>query len=163
MRVIGIDPGLTKTGIGIVDHSKSGVLSFVACDTIYSSAQDLISLRLHHFHDSILKLIELYKPNIAAIEETFLNKNPNSSLKLGHVRGAIILSLSLSDLPVFEYSSTAIKKSVTGQGKAPKEQVQAMVKILLPKNTFKTEDEADALATAICHINNSSFNKILNL
>ncbi len=150
MRIIGIDPGLTKTGIGIIEV-KNNSLSFISSHTIYSSPQDEIALRLQHFHKNLVEIISLYKPQVAAIEETFVNKNPLSSLKLGHVRGSLILTLGICNLPVFEYSSTAVKKAVVGIGRAEKNQIQAMIKILLPKASFKTEDEADALAVAICH------------
>lgn len=159
MRIIGIDPGLTKTGIGVIEV-KNNAISFIASETIYSSAQDEISIRLQHFHKNLVEIINLYKPQVAAIEETFVNKNPLSSLKLGHVRGSLILTLGICNLKVFEYSSTAIKKAVVGVGRAEKNQVQAMIKILLPKATFKTEDEADALATAICH-NSYNRNKLI--
>jgi crossover junction endodeoxyribonuclease RuvC len=149
MRIIGIDPGLTKTGVGIIDV-KNNALSFVAAYTIYSSSNDPISFRLQHFHKSLIEIISLHKPEVAAIEETFVNQNPLSSLKLGHVRGALILTLGICNLKVFEYSPTAVKKAIVGVGRAEKEQIQAMIKILLPKASFKTEDEADALAVAIC-------------
>lgn len=155
MRIIGIDPGLTKTGIGIIDV-KNNALSFVASHTIYSSANDPIAERLQHFHKSLIEIISLHKPEVAAIEETFVNQNPLSSLKLGHVRGSLILTLGICNLKVFEYSATAIKKAVVGVGRAEKTQIQAMIKILLPKADFKTKDEADALATAICH---NSYNR----
>jgi crossover junction endodeoxyribonuclease RuvC len=150
MRIIGIDPGLTKTGIGIIEV-KNNSLTFIASQTIYSSPQDKIATRLQHFHEKLIETVNIYKPQIAAIEETFVNKNPLSSLKLGHVRGSLILSLAICNLPVFEYSTTAVKKAVVGVGRAEKNQIQAMIKILLPKANFKTEDEADALAVAICH------------
>ena len=152
MRIIGIDPGLTKTGVGIIEV-KNNSLSFVAAETIYSSPSEPFAKRLQHFHTSLVKIIQIYKPDDAAIEETFLNTNPLSSLKLGHARGALILSLSLCGLKVAEYSTTAVKKAIVGVGRAEKMQIQRMVKILLPKADFKTEDEADALAVAICHNN----------
>jgi crossover junction endodeoxyribonuclease RuvC len=153
MKIIGIDPGLTKTGVGIIEV-KNNTLSFVASETIYSKPADPFASRLQHFHESLVEIIKMHQPDEAAIEETFLNTNPTSSLKLGHARGALILSLSLCGLKVAEYSTTAVKKAVVGVGRAEKEQVQMMVKILLPKAVFKTEDEADALAVAICHNNN---------
>ncbi len=160
MKIIGIDPGLTKTGVGIIEV-KNNTISFVASATIYSKPSDPFAARLHHFHTSLVEIIKIYKPDEAAIEETFLNTNPSSSLKLGHARGALILSLSLCGLKVAEYSTTAVKKAVVGVGRAEKDQIQMMVKILLPKAEFKTEDEADALAVAICHNNNkSSFSKV---
>lgn len=153
MKIIGIDPGLTKTGVGIIEV-KNNSLFFLAAETIYSSAADPLVVRLNHFHKSLTEIIKIHQPDEAAIEETFVNKNPVSSLKLGQARGALILSLGLCGLKVSEYASTAVKKAVVGVGRAEKEQVQMMIKILLPKAIFKTEDEADALAVAICHNNN---------
>lgn len=154
MKIIGVDPGLTKTGLGIIEI-KNNTLSFIASQTIYSKSSDSLATRLKHFHESLTDFIKIHQPDVAAIEETFVNSNPATSLKLGHARGALILSLSLSGLKVAEYSPTAIKKAVTGVGRADKNQIQMMIKVLLPKSDFKTEDEADALATAICHNNNS--------
>ncbi len=156
MKIIGIDPGLTKTGIGIIEV-KNNLLSFVAAQTIYSSPKDPMAHRLRHFHNSLSDILKLYQPDESAIEETFINQNPLSSLKLGHVRGALILGLGLHGLKVSEYSATAVKKSIVGIGRAEKEQIQMMVKVLLPKAVFKTEDEADALAVAICHNSYSRF------
>jgi crossover junction endodeoxyribonuclease RuvC len=153
MKILGIDPGLTKTGVGIIEV-RNNSLFFVAAETIYSSASDPIATRLQHFHKSLVEIIKIYQPDEAAIEETFVNKNPISSLKLGQARGALILSLGLCGLRVAEYSATAVKKAVVGVGRAEKMQIQMMVKVLLPKAVFKTEDEADALAVAICHNNN---------
>lgn len=152
-RIIGIDPGLTKTGVGIIEV-KNNQIYFVAAETIYSKPVDPLVVRLNHFYHTLTQIIKLYKPTESAIEETFVNINPVSSLKLGHVRGALILSLGLCDLKVTEYSATAVKKAIVGVGRAEKNQIQMMVKILLPKADFKTEDEADALAVAICHNNN---------
>jgi crossover junction endodeoxyribonuclease RuvC len=150
MRIIGVDPGLTKTGIGIIEVKNNSIF-FVASDTIYTKASDSFASRLNHFHHSLMKIIQEYRPDDSAIEETFINTNPTSSLKLGHARGALILTLSLCNLEVAEYSTTAVKKAVVGVGRAEKTQVQMMIKILLPKANFKTEDEADALAVALCH------------
>jgi crossover junction endodeoxyribonuclease RuvC len=153
MKIIGIDPGLTKTGVGIIEV-KNNLLTFIASETIYSSPSDPMATRLEHFHQEIVKLVKLYQPDEAAIEETFVNMNPTSSLKLGQARGALILSLALCGLKVSEYSATAVKKAIVGVGRAEKTQVQMMIKVLLPKAGFKTEDEADALAVAVCHNNN---------
>ncbi len=152
MRIIGVDPGLTKTGLGIIEV-KNNSLSFVASTTIHTSASDSLSQRLQEFHDAVNDFVKLHQPHEAAIEETFINSNPTSSLKLGHARGALILTLGLCGLKVHEYSATAVKKAVVGVGRAEKQQVQAMIKILLPKAGFRSEDEADALAIAICHNN----------
>ena len=156
MRIIGIDPGLTKTGVGIIEV-KNNSLFFIASQTIHSSPADPLVVRLNHFHQSLTEIIKIYQPTEAAIEETFVNMNPVSSLKLGQARGALILTLGICGLKVAEYASTAVKKAVVGVGRADKNQVQTMIKILLPKANFKTEDEADALAVAICHNNNVGF------
>ena len=153
MRILGIDPGLTKTGVGIIE-AQNNSLKFIASQTIYTSPSKPLAERLNCFHESLKKIIETHQPDEAAIEETFVNENPTSSLKLGQARGALILSAAICGLKVSEYSATSIKKTVVGVGRAQKGQVQAMIKILLPKADFKTEDEADALAVAICHQNN---------
>jgi len=152
MRILGIDPGLTKTGVGIIEV-KNNNLYYIFSDTIYTSSSDDLSSRLNKFHSELSKIIDHYKPNEAAIEETFVNKNPLSSLMLGHARGALILTLGIFNLKVKEYSTTSVKKTIVGIGRAEKEQIQSMIKILLPKSSFKTSDEADALAVAICHNN----------
>lgn len=156
MKIIGIDPGLTKSGVGIIEV-KNNSISYIFSQTIHTNAKAQLSDRLNFLHEELAKIIEIYKPDEAAIEETFLNKNPVSSLKLGHARGALMLSLGIFDLKVFEYSSTAVKKAVVGVGRADKNQIGRMIEILLPKANFKSEDEADALAVAICHNNNSIF------
>ena len=153
MKILGVDPGLTKTGLGIIEV-KNNTLSFIASTTIYTAASDPLVTRLHHLHKSLVEFVQIHQPDEAAIEETFVNVNPTSSLKLGHARGALILGLGLCELKVAEYSATAVKKAVVGVGRAEKQQIQMMIKILLPKAIFKTEDEADALAIAICHNNN---------
>lgn len=156
MRIIGIDPALTKTGWGIIDV-KGNAFKCLGSGTIKTDGKAPLANRLHQMHQELLQVISLYKPQECAIEETFINTNPLSSLKLGHARGALILTAGLCSLPIFEYSSTAIKKATTGVGRAQKQQIQAMIKILLPQSQAKTEDEADALATAICHANNKKF------
>jgi len=152
-KIIGIDPGLTKTGWGVVEIINNS-FKFIACGTIYTNAAHDLSSRLHHLHVGLVEAIKLHAPIEAALEETFINVNPTSSLKLGHARGSLMLSLGLCGLKVTEYSTTAIKKSIVGVGRAEKHQIAHMIKILLPQAKFNSEDEADALATAICHINN---------
>ncbi|MAZ80596.1 MAG: crossover junction endodeoxyribonuclease RuvC [Rickettsiales bacterium] len=155
-KIIGIDPGLTKTGIGIISVHNNQI-NFISSSTIYSKSNWDLADRLSHFYQELTKILDQYNPDIAAIEETFINVNPTSSLKLGHVRGALMLTIGLKNIKIYEYSTTAIKKSIVGVGRADKGQMQMMVKVLLPKANFKTEDEADALATAIC-CNNYKFN-----
>jgi len=159
MRILGVDPGLTKTGLGIIEV-RNNSLFFIASTTIHTKPSDPLAKRLSHLHQSLSEFIHLHKPDESAIEETFINSNPTSSLKLGHARGSLMLGLALGNLDVTEYSTTAVKKAVVGVGRADKNQMMTMVKILLPKANFKTEDEADALAVAICHNNNKSFLKL---
>ena len=149
--IIGIDPGLTKTGWGIIKTENNNI-SYVASGTIKSSADQKTSDRLKNLHNHISEILRIHQPSQAAIEKVFVNKNPLSSLKLGHARGSIILTIALQEnMKIYEYASTEIKKAIVGVGRADKKQVSYMVKQLLPKANIKTEDEADALATALCH------------
>jgi len=152
MVILGIDPALTQTGWGIISSYKN-ILSFIACGTIKTDAKQSLDVRLHHIYKSISEVIALYKPSEVAIEETFVNTNAVSSLKLGHARGVLMLSAAVAGLKISEYASTSIKKTVVGVGRADKNQVGVMIKYLLPKAVVKNEDEADALAVAICHNN----------
>ena len=149
-RILGIDPGLMHTGWGIIE-SHANQLKFIACGAIHSNATLPIPERLKQLYNGLQEVIALYRPEESAVEETFVNKNAASSLKLGHARGAILLALSLNHLPVKEYSANLVKKSVVGKGHADKTQVAMMVKTLLPTASAKTADAADALAVAITH------------
>ena len=152
--ILGIDPGLQKTGWGII-HKNNQTLRFVACGTIAPNAQLPLADRLFLLNSELQRVMKLYQPNEAAIEETFVNANGQSTLKLGQARGAIILSLSLGGLSVSEYAATNVKKSLTGVGRAAKDQVGMMVSTLLPHARADIEaasnDARDALAVAICH------------
>lgn len=154
--ILGIDPGLQRTGWGIITSHKNQ-LSFVACGTIASSPKLEMAQRLKILHDELSKVIALYKPQEAAIEETFVNVSGSSSLKLGQARGALMLTISLAGLPLSEYSATQVKKSVVGSGHASKDQIAMMVKTLLPASNAKQADAADALAVAITHSHMRSF------
>ncbi len=150
MRLLGLDPGLQRTGWGVIDVDGSRLIH-VANGVINSDPTGGIDQRLMDLHAGVLETIEEYRPDAAAIEETFVNKNPESTLKLGLARGAIILAPALSGVPVTEYAPNRVKKSVVGAGHADKHQVQTMVKKLLPGVVFANADAADALAVAICH------------
>lgn len=152
MLILGVDPGLQRTGWGIIRKEGSN-LKFIACGTVTSDNKLPLPARLLQLHDGLLEIITHYKPEVSAVEETFVNVNPASTLKLGQARGAILMTLSLAGLAVHEYSATNVKKTVTGSGRAEKEQVQALVEMLLPacKPSIKGADAADALAIAICH------------
>ena len=148
--ILGIDPGLQHTGWGVI-ASSGNQLSFIACGTIHTDAKKQMAERLRQLHDGLKQVVSLYHPQEAAVEETFVNKNNASSLKLGQARGAIMLSLSLEGLSIEEYSANLVKKSVVGSGHADKQQVAMMVKTLLPASKAMDADAADALAVAICH------------
>jgi len=148
--ILGVDPGLQRTGWGIITW-KSNALSFVACGTISTDNTLPISERIKQLNEGLNKAISLYKPSESAVEETFVNVSGSSTLKLGQARGGILLTLSLSGLPVYEYSANLVKKTVVGAGHADKKQVSMMVKMLLPASNAKQADAADALAVAICH------------
>ncbi len=150
VRIIGIDPGLQRTGWGVVDVCGNR-LSFVACGTITSTATDELAGRLVELHDGLTEVIEAHRPDEAAVEHTFVNTNPTATLKLGQARGIALLVPAKHGLSVAEYAPNAVKKAVVGAGHADKTQIQHMVKILLPKAVWKGADAADALAIAICH------------
>ncbi len=150
IRLIGIDPGLRATGWGIIDATGSR-LSHVANGTITSDAKAPLSDRLAQLFEGLRGLLESWEPNEAAVEETFVNKNPTSTLKLGQARGVALLAPALAGLPVSEYAPNQIKKSVVGVGHADKAQIHMMVGVLLPGIDITGPDAADALAVAICH------------
>lgn len=150
MRVLGIDPGLERTGWGIIDHQGSR-LTFIAAGVIKSKASEAMAVRLCRIDAELTKVVEAYKPDTSAIEETFVNSNSASSLKLGQARGVAILSPARFGLEVAEYAANTVKKSVVGAGHAAKDQVGMMIKVLLPTSGELEADAADALAVAICH------------
>lgn len=156
---LGIDPGLQHTGWGAIQISGNAI-RFLACGTIHSGKAPLAE-RLLVLHEGMVAAIERYAPHAVAIEETFVNTNAKSSLLLGHARGAVMLSASLKHIPVFEYAATLVKKTVVGVGRAEKNQVEMMVRQLLPGALFDTQDAADALAVAICHHSHSALHRKL--
>ena len=151
MRILGLDPGLRHTGWGIIDKNGSSI-SFVAAGVISADTDLMLAERLAQIHASLVKIIEEYSPQEAAIEETFVNVNPTSTLKLGQARGVAMLTPALYKIPVSEYTPNQIKKMVVGVGHAAKPQVDMMVKKMMPTLPNKLPpDAADALAIALCH------------
>ena len=150
--ILGVDPGLQRTGWGII-IAKANQLSFVDCGVIKSDNALTTPERIKQLHDGLQAAIAKHQPQEAAVEETFVNVSGSSTLELGQARGGILLTLSLSGLPVYEYSATLVKKSVVGSGHADKAQIGMMVKTLLPASNAKQADAADALAVAITHAN----------
>ena len=150
IRILGIDPGLRITGWGVIEAHGSR-LAFVACGQVQSDAGDPLAVRLKTLHEGLNAVIAAHAPHEAAVEETFVNRDPQSALRLGQARGIALLAPALAGLPVAEYAANLIKKTVTGAGHAEKIQVQMMVKVLLPRADFSGADAADALAVAIAH------------
>lgn len=150
MRVLGLDPGLRITGWGIVD-AEGTRLRHVADGVIKSDDKLTLAERLAQLHRGVLAVIAQWAPEEAAVEQTFVNVNPESTLKLGQARGAVLLAPALSGLMVGEYSPASVKQAVVGTGRAQKDQVGMMVRTLLPGCLVKSPDAADALAVAICH------------
>ena len=150
MRIIGLDPGLRVTGWGIIDQTGNR-LTPIAHGTVKTTASLPLAQRLVQLEKGLVKVIAEYGPDEAAVEETFVNQNPTSTLKLGMARGVVLLAPASLGLPVGEYPPNRVKKAVVGAGKAAKEQVQMMVRRLLPGVNVTSADEADALAIAICH------------
>lgn len=150
IRIIGIDPGLRNLGWGIIE-SRGSRLSFVACGSIHSDARQPLAERLRQLHVALVAVLREHAPAEAAVEETFVNRDPQSALKLGQARGIALLAPALLGLSVAEYAANLIKKTVVGSGHAEKAQIAAMVRILLPRSDAMTPDAADALAAAITH------------
>lgn len=150
IRILGLDPGLRKTGWGIV-VSEGTKLAFVACGVVESDEKRPLAERLKQLHQGIAGVIAAHAPDEAAVEETFVNRDPQSALKLGQARGVALVVPALAGLEVAEYAANLVKKTVVGVGHADKKQVQAMIRVLLPKAEAKSADAADALAVAICH------------
>lgn len=150
MRLLGIDPGLRNTGWGIIE-SRGNRLSYIADGVVRSTATLPLSQRLLQLYDGIAEVIEKFAPDEVAVEETFVNKNGASTLKLGQARGIALLVPARFALPVAEYPANLVKKSVVGVGHADKGQIQMMVRVLLPSSLATSADAADALAIAICH------------
>ncbi|MBC8037648.1 MAG: crossover junction endodeoxyribonuclease RuvC [Rhizobiales bacterium] len=155
VRIIGIDPGLRNTGWGVIEQDASR-LSYVADGSVHSDADAPLPERLLQIHTQLLAVLRDFAPDEAAIEETFVNKDARATLKLGQARGAVMLAPALLGIPVSEYAPNLIKKSVVGTGHAEKDQVQHMVKLLLPRAIMRTTDSTDALAIAICHAHHQS-------
>lgn len=158
MRLLGLDPGLRHTGWGVVD-AVGNRLSHVADGVVHSRDGAPLAERLVELFRQLNAVLDTYAPQEAAVEETFVNKNPASTLKLGVARGIALLAPAERGIPVFEYSTNLVKKSVVGVGHADKLQIQMMVRRLLPGCAIVSADAADALAVAICHAHHAATNK----
>jgi len=150
IRIIGIDPGLRRTGWGLIE-SQGNSLRFVAAGTVRSDDKAELATRLCQIHDGLAAILHDFTPDEAAVEQTFVNRDATATLKLGQARGVAMLVPARAGLRVAEYAPNAVKKAVIGVGHGDKKQIQMMVKVLMPKAVYDTEDAADALAIAICH------------
>lgn len=151
MRIIGVDPGSTITGYGIVEEVNDR-LSHVASGRVVSSSRIPFHLRLKKIYKELENVIILYKPEVMAVEDLFIARNIKSALKLGHARGVAIVAGLNADLSIAEYSPLEVKKAIVGYGRAHKVQVQEMIRSLLGLVDLPASDTADALAIAVCHL-----------
>lgn len=153
MLIIGVDPGLANTGYGIIDV-QGQTLKPVTYGCITTPADMPFPERLLQIHDAFSEVLDHHKPELCAMESIFFAKNAKSAFQVGHARGASILTAALREIPVYEYTPIQIKKALTGVGRADKNQVQYMTRVILSlKEIPKPDHAADALAVAICHAN----------
>ena len=150
MRILGIDPGSRKTGYGLIEHSNNKS-RHLDSGFIRLNEKETLSERLLMLSIELGKIIDRLNPNCGAIEKVFYAKNAQSALSLAHARGVILLKFSEKQLPIHEYQALKVKQTVVGAGRADKEQIKHMVKILLKINDSLQEDQADALAIALTH------------
>jgi crossover junction endodeoxyribonuclease RuvC len=150
IRILGIDPGLRRTGWGVIDVAGNR-LAFVACGSVETSERAALTERLVVIHDGLRRVIDAFSPNEAAVEATFVNKDAAATLKLGQARGVALLVPGQAGLLVAEYAPNVVKKSIVGAGHGDKAQVRMMVAVLLPRADPASDDAADALAVAVTH------------
>ncbi|HVT55547.1 MAG TPA: crossover junction endodeoxyribonuclease RuvC [Xanthobacteraceae bacterium] len=155
IRIIGLDPGLRRTGWGVVD-CEGNRLTYVACGSVETNERETLAARLSVLHAALAAVIASHAPQEAAVEETFVNADPRSALKLGQARGIVLLAPAQAGLIVAEYAPNLVKKSVVGAGRAEKMQVRKMIAVLLPKAQPESDDACDALALAITHAHHRS-------
>ena len=155
VRILGLDPGLRHTGWGVIEV-QGNRLSFVADGVVQPDPTLSLGERLKELFLEVQGLVAAYAPDECAIEDTFVNKNPVSTLKLGHARAAAMLAPAVAGIMVAEYKPNLVKKSVVGAGHADKVQVAAMMRVLLPGCALGSKDAADALAVAVCHAHHRS-------
>lgn len=150
IRILGIDPGLRRTGWGVV-ACEGNRLMFVACGTVETNDKLSLAERLVSIHDGLTRIVDEFRPDEAAVEQTFVNRDGASTLKLGQARGIALLVPAKAGVMVAEYAPNLVKKTVVGAGHAEKAQIGVMIGILLPKADPQSPDAADALAIAITH------------
>ena len=150
IRILGIDPGLRRTGWGVIEVMGNR-LSFIACGSVSTDDKAALAVRLVTIHDGLTEIIERFRPGEAAVEATFVNKDASATLKLGQARGIAMLVPARASIEVAEYAPNLIKKTIVGAGHSDKKQIRMMIGVLLPKADPASDDAADALAIAVCH------------
>jgi crossover junction endodeoxyribonuclease RuvC len=162
MLVLGLDPGLATTGYGLVAGSSSGDVALVEYGAITTAARQPLPERLLALERDLSALIARHRPDVAAVEELFFSRNVTTALVVGQARGVTILAAARAGLPVHEYKPMEVKQAITGYGKAPKAQVQQMVRMLLGLAEIPRPDDAsDAVAVALCHLHNIRLSSLL--
>ncbi len=159
-KILGIDPGIALTGYGIIEDTGAGRSGWITSGCIKTSSQSCHAERLRVIHQKVAELGKSYELSAISLEDVFFNKNIRTALTTGEARGVIILAGALNQIPVHHYTPLQIKSSITGDGRADKKQMQKMVSLLLgvPDN-FQNDDEADALAAALCHLQQIKWEK----
>ena len=160
MRVFGIDPGSHLTGYGIVEK-RDNKLVHIDNGVVRPQSNQSFNERLRIIYQQICDLLDEFKPDVVALEDTFVAKNAKSAMKLGQARGVAILAASVRGLDIVEYHPTHIKQAITGVGGATKSQIQMMVKAILKLPDVAQEDASDALAVAICHLHSAKIKQMI--
>ena len=161
VRVLGIDPGSLATGYGVVEQNATGMQA-LAWGAVRTQARQPLPARLRRIYEGLSEVIRVWQPEAAVVEKVFFAENAKAALTLGQARGVALLTAANSDVPLVEYSALEIKQAVVGYGRAAKEQVQDMVRVLLSLQTApRPADAADALAAAICHLHSHAWQKKL--
>ena len=155
IRILGIDPGLRRTGWGIVEY-EGNRLAFIACGSVETNDKAALAVRLVAIHDGLMRVMDDFRPDEAAVEATFVNRDAVATLKLGQARGIAMLVPAKTGVPVAEYAPNLVKKTIVGAGHGEKAQIRMMIGVLLPKADPQSEDAADALAIAVCHAHHRS-------
>jgi len=150
IRILGIDPGLRRTGWGVVEIAGNR-LAFLACGSVTTRDDEVLATRLLAIYDGLMRILEEFRPDEAAVEATFVNKDAKATLKLGQARGIAMVVPAKVGVPVAEYAPNLVKKSIVGAGHGDKAQVRMMIGVLLPKADPSSDDAADALAIAVTH------------
>ena len=150
IRILGIDPGLRRTGWGVVEIVGNR-LTFIGCGSVTTNDREALSLRLLAIHDGLGRILDEFRPDEAAVEATFVNKDAQATLKLGQARGIAMVVPAKAGVTIAEYAPNLIKKTIVGVGHCDKSQIRMMLGVLLPKAAPGSHDAADALAIAITH------------